>query len=158
MKPHTTNDRSMATWKQVTSKFSDWLWAIVESGKTLAWELRPAKRESMNVCCRTLIQPLLASYYLNPCTMPVTTCKTNAGVHPSHIILENQQTKNTRKQIEHNDSRARAVDHIHSMQWMDGAVHSFEKARAKQRQKTKPQRCFLRKGKCLSFHRQCEGS
>ena len=43
--------------------------------------------------------------------MPVTTSKTNAGVHPSHIILNNWQTKHTRKQLEDDDSRARAVDH-----------------------------------------------
>ncbi len=38
--------------------------------------------------------------------MPVTTHKTNAEVHPGHVLIESQQPRHTKKQIEEDDARA----------------------------------------------------
>ncbi len=38
--------------------------------------------------------------------MPVTTCKTNAEVHPGCVLIESQQPRRTKKQIKEDDIRA----------------------------------------------------
>jgi hypothetical protein len=39
--------------------------------------------------------------------MPISTRKANATAHPGHIILETQQSRRTKKQVEEDASRAR---------------------------------------------------
>ncbi len=41
--------------------------------------------------------------------MPVTTRKTNAEVHPGRVLIESQQPRRTKKQIEEDDARASAA-------------------------------------------------
>ena len=42
--------------------------------------------------------------------MPITTCKSNANVHPGHIVLGNQkQPRQSRKQIEEDAACAKAA-------------------------------------------------
>ena len=41
--------------------------------------------------------------------MPISTCKTNADVHPGHIVLESQQARHTKRQVEEDNMRAKAA-------------------------------------------------
>ena len=54
--------------------------------------------------------------------MPVSTRKANVDVHPGRVLLDSQQTRRTRKQVEDDDAMARAA-----------AKASKEKATAKYR-------------------------
>ena len=41
--------------------------------------------------------------------MPITTHKTNTDVHPGRIVLENQQARRTKRQVEEDTMRAKAA-------------------------------------------------
>lgn len=41
--------------------------------------------------------------------MPISTRKANTNTHPSHIVLETQQPRRTKKQVDKDASRAKAA-------------------------------------------------
>ena len=41
--------------------------------------------------------------------MPISTRKTNVSAHPGHIVLESQRARRTKKQVEEDNSRAKAA-------------------------------------------------
>jgi hypothetical protein len=41
--------------------------------------------------------------------MPISTCKTNVDIHPGRIVLESQQVRRTKRQVEEDNMRAKAA-------------------------------------------------
>jgi hypothetical protein len=62
-----------------------------------------AKKDGSCIGCAPTSSSLL------PPSMPISTRKTNADVHPGRIVLENQQSRRTKRQVEEDNMRAKAA-------------------------------------------------